>query len=352
MEFIMSENIGLFNRIDQTIAPDVQGLEFRGFNGESDYANILACIDASKDEDGNERSDTLEDVARYYAHLYNCDPYQDMIFAEVDGKVVGYTRVMWNLSGEGLWLGSQISFLMPEWRRKGIGRALLSFDEERLREIAAHMIETGELDPAIPCFFEAFINNDEIEREALLLEGGYEAVRHAYNMVRSLSEPILPAPLPEGLEVRPSLPENYRQIWDASQEAFRDHWGFFPAPEEEYQKWIKDTTFNPDLWQVAWDGDQVAGMVLNFLHPIENEEYNRKRGYTEGISVRRPWRRRGLARALLTRSLQMFRDMGMDEAALGVDTQNLNGALRLYESVGFRPVKRFTTYRKPLDDSR
>ena len=348
----MSENIGLFNRIDQTVAPAVRGLEFRGFNGESDYANILACIHAGKDEDGNERSDTLEDVARYYAHLYNCDPYQDMIFAEVDGKVVGYTRVMWNLSGEGLWLGFQISFLMPEWRRKGIGRALLSFDEERLREIAAHMIETGELDPETPCFFEAFINDGEIEREALLIQGGYEAVRHAYNMVRSLSEPILPAPLPEGLEIRASLPESYRQIWDASQEAFRDHWGYFPAPEEEYQKWINDTTFNPDLWQVAWDGDQVAGMVLNFLNPIENKEYNRKRGYTEGISVCRPWRRRGLARALLTRSLQMFRDMGMEEAALGVDTQNLSGALRLYESVGFRPVAHFTTYRKPLDDSR
>lgn len=347
----MSEIIGLFNRIDQTVAPAVPGLEFRGFNGESDYANILACIYASKDEDGNERSDTLEDVARYYAHLYNCDPFMDMIFAEVDGNVVGYTRIMWNLSGEGLWLGSQISFLMPEWRGKGIGRALLSFDESRLREIAAHMIETGELDPETPCFFDAFINDGEIERKTLLLEGGYEAVRHAYNMVRSLSEPILPAPLPEGLEVRLSHPENYRQIWDASQEAFRDHWGYFPEPEEEYQKWIKDTTFNPDLWQVAWDGDQVAGMVLNFLNPIENEEYNRKRGYTEGISVRRPWRRRGLARALLTRSLQMFRDMGMEEAALGVDAQNLNGALRLYESVGFRPVKHFTTYRKPLDYS-
>jgi ribosomal protein S18 acetylase RimI-like enzyme len=64
--------------------------------------------------------------------------------------------------------------------------------------------------------------------------------------------------------------------------------------------------------------------------------------------VRRPWRRRGLARALLTRSLKMFQDMGMEEAALGVDTENLSGALRLYESVGFRAVKRQTIYRKAL----
>lgn len=91
-------------------------------------------------------------------------------------------------------------------------------------------------------------------------------------------------------------------------------------------------------------------MVLNFLDEAENEEYQRKRGYTEGISVRRPWRRRGLARALLTRSLKMFQDMGMTEAALGVDTQNLSGALRLYESVGFQPVKKLTIYRKQFSN--
>ena len=80
----------------------------------------------------------------------------------------------------------------------------------------------------------------------------------------------------------------------------------------------------------------------------ENKEYNRLRGWTENISVRKPWRRQGLARALLTRSMQMFKDMGMDHAALGVDTQNTNGALNLYESVGFVVEKRHTTYWKDL----
>ena len=89
-------------------------------------------------------------------------------------------------------------------------------------------------------------------------------------------------------------------------------------------------------------------MVLNFLNEKENEEYNRLRGWTENISVRRPWRRRGLACALLTRSLQMFKDMGMDHAALGVDTQNPTGALDLYKSVGFRVEKSYTAYWKEL----
>jgi ribosomal protein S18 acetylase RimI-like enzyme len=87
-------------------------------------------------------------------------------------------------------------------------------------------------------------------------------------------------------------------------------------------------------------------MVLSFIDEQQNAEYNRKRGWTENICVRRPWRKRGLARSLIVQSLWAIKERGMTEAALGVDTENPNGALRLYESVGFRPVKRWTTYRK------
>jgi ribosomal protein S18 acetylase RimI-like enzyme len=66
--------------------------------------------------------------------------------------------------------------------------------------------------------------------------------------------------------------------------------------------------------------------------------------------VRRPWRRQGLARALIARSLHVLRERGMDHAALGVDAENPNGALQLYRSMGFQVVKVFTTYRKPLAD--
>ena len=59
--------------------------------------------------------------------------------------------------------------------------------------------------------------------------------------------------------------------------------------------------------------------------------------------------RRGLARALIARSFQAIKEQGMTEAALGVDTQNPSGARQIYESMGFRPVKSHTLYRKPLD---
>jgi ribosomal protein S18 acetylase RimI-like enzyme len=89
-------------------------------------------------------------------------------------------------------------------------------------------------------------------------------------------------------------------------------------------------------------------MVLNFINEAENGEYGRLRGYTETICVRRPWRRQGVAKALIARSLHVLKAQGMTEAALGVDAGNPNGALQLYKSMGFHIAKEFITYRKPM----
>ena len=45
----------------------------------------------------------------------------------------------------------------------------------------------------------------------------------------------------------------------------------------------------------------------------------------------------------------MFKEMGMTETALSVDSENLSGALRLYEGVGYRKVKQQTIYRKAME---
>jgi mycothiol synthase len=327
-------------------APAVPGLVFRKFRGEADYPHMLDAINASKLADQIERSDTLDDITRNYAHLHNCDPYEDMIFAEVDGEVIGYGRVWWDVNSDGELLGFSIGFLHPDWRRKGIGTGMLRHNEHRLREIAGRLVEEGTIQPSTPRLFEVWVSDTEIGAEAMVVNEGYKPVRYAFSMTRPLSEHVEVTPMPDDLEIRLVPQEHYQTVWDAMQEAFQDHWSFVPEPEEDYQKWLKSPEFDPSIWKVAWDGDQVAGMVLNFVVENENREYNRKRGYTEAICVRRPWRRRGLARALLTRSVEMFQEMGMDEAALGVDAENLSGALNLYESVGFRVEKRHTTYRK------
>ena len=325
-------------------APAVAGLTFRGFHGEVDYPAMLAVIERSREADRVEETESLEDIARDYRYLTNCDPFQDMLFAEVDGQVISYGRVWWKPVSGGERIYNHFNFMLPEWRGQGIRRAMLHYNERRLCEIATGHSPNG-------CrWFEAWSADTEEDWESLILSEGYEAVRYGFDMVRPHLNGIPSLPLPEGLEVRPVKPEHYRPIWEACKEAFRDSWQYSETwfSEKAYESWQKEPTFQPELWQIAWEEDQVAGMVLNFINHEENREYGRKRGYTEGICVRRPWRRRGLARALIARSFQVIRDQDMTEAALGVDSQNPNGALQLYESMGFRVVKRHTTYRKSM----
>lgn len=344
----MAVNASDIRTIDVLEAPDFPGLSFRGFRGEEDYPLMHAAIMGSKEADGDERSDTVEDIARTYSHLHNCDPETDMLFVEVDGEVVGYQRVTWWKEEEtGYYLYTVITFLLPEWRGMGLWQAMLAWGEDRLREIAAgHPAEAEK-------FFDAWSPDDTADRTALYTGTGYEPVAYHADMVRPTLENILDLPVPDGLEIRPVKPEHYRLIWEADKEAFQDHWGYTEDEynEEAYKNWQEDKTiFMPELWKIAWDieKNEVAGQVRSFIAHRENEEYNRKRGYTEFISVRRPYRRRGLAKKLIAESLHELKRRGMEEAALGVHTDNPNGAFQLYEFMGYQMVRRFTSYRKPM----
>ena len=131
-------------------------------------------------------------------------------------------------------------------------------------------------------------------------------------------------------------------------EAFQDHWGRSEPVEADFERWFAIPECDPRLWQIAWDGQEVAGCVMPFIYADENERLGLSRGWLEHISVRRPWRRRGLASALIARSLTVLRARGLSEAALGVDAENESGAVRLYEALGFRRWRTGLAYRKAL----
>jgi ribosomal protein S18 acetylase RimI-like enzyme len=326
-------------------APDIPGLTFRAFRGESDYPGMVAVFEASKDVDRFDWVITVDDIRRKFAHLHNSNPYQDVIVAEIDGQMIAYSRVWWDQESGGDRIYTSSGLLVPEWRRKGIGRAMIRHAERRIREIASGH------PPEVPKYIQRRVVDSEMGLEALLQNEGYEPIRYSLDMTRLISAPLPEAPMPPGLVVRPVRDEDVRKVLLACDEAFRDNWGYSPLTEDAIQHWTEEPTYDPSLWKVAWAGDEIAGGVLNYVDRQENLEYARKRGYTEPIWVRRPWRRRSLARSLLTQSIEMFRDMGMEEIALGVDVQNPHGALCLYERVGYQVDRRHTVYRKPMEPS-
>ena len=324
-------------------SPDVPGLVFRGFRGEEDFPHIARILNDACAADGVDRVERTEDVERNYAHLDNCDPPTDMVFADIEGEPVAYGRVTWWTEIEGIRRLMPFCFVHPDARGRGIGAAMLAHNEARLREIAARNPADGEQT------FEVFHTDTEEGAQALYEQSGYTAALYAVDMVRPDLEGLPDAPMPEGLAVRSPEESEMRKVWEADVEAFRDHTGASEGTENDYRQFLEFPWIEPELWRVAWDGDEIAGQVRSYVDDHHNQQFGRKRGYTENISVRRPYRRRGLARSLLVQSLGAVRGGGMTEAALSVLTENLQGAFRLYESVGFRIVRTWTTMYKPLD---
>lgn len=328
-----------FGRMD-----NLPGVAFRPFMGNEDFDRMVAVVKACRPVDHFDYVRTAEGYRNMFENSLHFNPQSDLVLVEVEGQVIGFGYARWwqeDASNQRVY--RSYGYVHPRWRKQGIGRELLAWTESRLREIAAQQPHNDSQEFRLSC------SDLALDSVRLYLRTGYRPLRYFYEMVRPNFENIPEAPLPAGIEVRPVLPEHYRKIWEADQEAFQDHWGNIPPTEAMYQEWLGSNAFQPQLWKVAWDGDQIAGQVLNFIDHKENEDLGRLRGYTEDISVRLPWRRRGLASALIALSLHMHREMHMQEAALGVDTENSNGALNLYTRMGFQVEKRLTVYHKPLE---
>lgn len=319
--------------------PGLPGLHFRHFHDERDYAAIAALITASNVADGIDYVPTAETLRADYEPRSDIDPRRDFVLAEIDGRLVGFGEAARQLH-DGVAIYWTFGSVLPAYRRRGIGRAILRANEARGREVAAGHDDAGGRAHG------SWVNEHEGGADALLTAEGYAPVRYGFSMIRPSLEDLPAATLPAGLEVRPVEAAHLRAIFDADNEAFRDHWGHREATDDDFASMVESPDLDTSLWRVAWDGDEVAGCVMTWIWKAENETLGVRRGWLEHISVRRPWRKRGLATALIVSALTGLRGAGMSEAMLGVDAENLTGALGLYEKLGFRVKDRSTNYRK------
>jgi mycothiol synthase len=322
-------------------SPPIPGLAFRHLRVPFDFATMTEIANAARIAAGATFITTVDEMANFYAHLSNCDTSRDVFTVWVGDELVGYGRCTWYDLLDGGRVYQPICFVAPAWQRRGIGAAMLGTLEARIGEIAT-------ADPVASAVLQADADGGAVGQAALLEQAGYAPIRYAYLMLRSDLQDQDDAPLPPDLEIRDVRPEHLRAIWDADQEAFEDHWGASRRSEEDWIGFSRAPHLDPSLWRVAWAGDEVAGQVRSFVNGEENRRYGRRRGWVEHISVRRPWRHRGVARALMAASFPLLRARGMTEGALHVDADNLSGALRIYESMGFRPMSRDTVYQKAL----
>jgi mycothiol synthase len=321
------------------------GMTIRPYAGEPDLAEVVRIQNAQWAADGVRERATVDALRAWWGHASaQFDAKRDVSVVELDARSVAFTQRDWIDATDGVREYRSRCWIDPAVRRRGIGTMLMLRNEERRRAVAA----THDTDR--PKVLGIGTAESDAGAIALARRFGYEPVRWFADMERPINGPLPEVPpLPDGLEVRPATRDQARRIWEADLDAFRDHWGGWDPSDASFRRWVESPAFEPELMVVAWDGDEIAGGVLNAIYPEENAELGVVRGWLDSVFTRRAWRRRGLARALIVRALHLLRDRGMEVAALGVDAGNPSGAFGLYESAGFVAKERFVAWRKPLE---
>jgi mycothiol synthase len=263
------------------------------------------------------------DEMRLWFDAPDFDLDRDAVVAEADdGSIVGFgdladpSRV-----GRVIWIDAQTRLGATD-----VADAILDELEARA---AQRLAPDGRL--------KAYVPEKNAAYAAVVEARGYELVRHSFRMEADLTtEPAAPE-WPEGITVREFQPgqDDYR-VYEVQEETFADQADAEPMSYEEWRHWSFREPFDPDLWFVAEDGDDVAGILLARSERAGDETL----GWVSVLGVRRPWRRRGLGRALLLQSFHALRARGKPRAGLGVDGSNPTGAVQLYEAAGMRVVRR------------
>jgi mycothiol synthase len=221
-------------------------------------------------------------------------------------------------------------YVHPGERGRGLGTELVSALEATASSRGAQRVQNGVMEP------------DEAGHR-LLGRLGYRPVRVFREMRIDLDAQPEPPAWPEGLVPEAFDPERDAVAFHAAQqEAFADHWEYHPRPFSEWREFHVDRErFDPSLWCVVRDGDEIAAGAI-----CEADRYGG--GWVGVLFTRRPWRARGVGRALLRDAFGKFWERGETSIGLGVDAESATGAFHLYESAGMRPVLGWVMHEKDL----
>lgn len=277
---------------------------------------------------------TREEVEEDLNHSY-VDLERDSVLAVApDGRVLAYGLVVLGPGQETLVRSIFIGGVRPADRGRGIGRKLLAWQEARaLQQFAGS-------DKALPGWTIVWTDERATATVRLAERSGFRIARYFLELRRDLAQSVSARPL-AGFDIVPFDATRSEAVRLARNDAFRDHWSSQPTTEEDWDEMVSRAVFRPDLsfLAIAPDGE-IAGFVLSEVNEEDFEPQGFSSAYIDLVGVPRAFRRRGIAPALLTRTLEATAAAGLEKAVLDVDAESPTGALGLYTGVGFSEANR------------
>lgn len=286
--------------------------------GEPDFPAVAALLEDDERAHGRSTVVGVNDLREWTsaADLAN----DSWLYEDDEGVVaVGWVHV-WGETGVG------VGVVHPRAKGRGLGAQLIDRSDAALRERdgvrRVHQFTIGGDDAAV----------------ALLTSRGYRDARHFYEMAIELAA----RPGVSDVPIEPFDERDARAFHAALDEAFHDHWEHHSRTYEDWwQQHSSNPNFDPTLWFLIRDGGEIAATVRN--------EANRNGGgYVAALGVRRPFRGKGYAKALLLHTFREFYDRGLPRVTLGVDAESPTGATHLYERVGMHVESENVVFEKEL----
>jgi len=301
-----------------------------------DAARIAALVSRCADETGHGLADEHE--IRVWLTNPEIDVANDVRLALRAGEPVGYVDLAAGSNGARIAIDGRVPPDVAD--AADVARTLLAYAERRASALAGDRLAAGR-----DVGLRAYSIGGPVWVECVE-QAGFQAVRTAYTMhVDLAAAPPRRPSWPDGIVVRPLAVGEERALYDVHSEVFADVWDYTPRSFEAW--WhdaVEDPVFDRSLWLLALDGDEIVGYALGWSQQPGRPEL----GWIGLLGVRRPWRRRGLALALLQESFCRLAGVGRSQVGLGVDAQSTTGALELYERAGMHVLGRSTTYERPL----
>jgi|tagenome__1003787_1003787.scaffolds.fasta_scaffold20883152_2 mycothiol synthase len=284
------------------------------------------------------RADLEDEIGLSYV-----DPAADVRLGRVGDRIVAWGSVVCipNAHQRRVQVSGAV---VPDLRGKGIGTELVTWLVDHGKVVAAAQPTDAS------GWLEIGATEGDLPRESLFAAFGFERLRYYFEMRRPLGQ-LTPSARTLAAPLRP-VPYDFAfddAARAAHNEAFRDHFASNQLDEETWHRWVTGGQgFRADCSFLVFDGDEIAGYVLNSIHPDDWPGLGFTEGWTHQLGVRRPWRGRGIATVLLDLSAAAFASEGLDFATLDVDAENPTGALGLYESQGYHRDKTRVAWSLPV----
>jgi ribosomal protein S18 acetylase RimI-like enzyme len=234
-----------------------------------------------------------------------------------------------------------VTWLEPQGKDLGVAFPIAQTAPSRTLPLLVELVEHRAAELRLARVHVAVLVPDPAAED--LLRGlGYQEVRRFYDMAIELDDLPPAIALPDGCSLRVVTPEDGPAFHETISEAFEDHWESHRRPFDEWWRLrTSDPEFDISWWFTVREGDRTVAAIRNV--PARNGGV-----YIASLGVRRPWRGRGLAKALLRHTFARAWQAGFPRITLGVDASSPTGATALYRSVGMTTELETAAWEKHL----